>query len=63
MALGLEREERTEVFFVSEAYEIPYEEVDFIRKRYPADNIIIVCPKDIGINVPFCLLSFQDSIR
>lgn len=50
-ALGLEREERTEVFFIDDGYEVPYEEVEFIKSRYPSDNIIIVCSSDMGIKV------------
>ena len=50
-ALGIDREERTEVFFVNEEYEIPFEEIKFIKNSYPNDNIIVITSKDLGIKV------------
>lgn len=42
LALGIDREERTEVFFIKSIQELPLEEIAFIREKYPSDNIIVV---------------------
>lgn len=50
-ALGIDRDERTEVFFIKSLDEFPTEEIEFIRQKYPSDNIIVVSERALSIKV------------
>lgn len=62
-ALGIGRDERTEVFFIKSIDEFPTEEIEFIRQKYPNDNIIVVTEHSLPIKVHYILCRLKGSKR
>lgn len=60
-ALGIDRDERTEVFFIKTLDELPSDEIEFIRQKYPNDNIILICERPLPIKVLSLTCRSKDS--